>query len=343
MEEAASVPRVDVEFNTGRRRHDLGRNSRGSSGHRMAHLHHALGHFSQLRYPATGLWRHIRCALHRCIWTVGCFQTGTWLCVADSPCSLPVWLYPQIVTLFVVLGCVYAQSWSVFTALRALQGLFGTVPQVIGLPIIHDMYAPHEWPRYINIWGTTFLVGPFLFPALAGYILQGTGSWRDCFKVLTGFYGFSTLMILAFGYETYYNRSTGVQQTNRVKSFLGIGNTNLPKAKTLSESTINIIKLTFTLPILLVGLSTMINFTWPIGITTTVDAFVRAPPYLFGNVSDAPSVLLVSSARFWASALDTSSMNGSTTDLVESERPTGAVNTDCTVYGSRSAAWCVAC
>ncbi|KIX94741.1 uncharacterized protein Z520_09431 [Fonsecaea multimorphosa CBS 102226] len=205
----------------------------------------------------------------------------------DAYGRLPVWLFPQVVTLFVVLGCVYAQSWSVFTALRALQGLFGTVPQVIGLPIIHDMYAPHEWPRYINIWGTTFLVGPFLFPALAGYILQGTGSWRDCFKVLTGFYGFSTMLILAFGYETYYNRSTGVQQTNRIKSFFGIGNTNLPKAQTLAESTINIVKLTFTLPILLVGLSTMINFTWPIGITTTVDAFVRAPPYLFGNVADA--------------------------------------------------------
>ncbi|KIW21288.1 hypothetical protein PV08_01868 [Exophiala spinifera] len=190
-------------------------------------------------------------------------------------------------TLFVVLGCVYAESWSVFTALRSLQGLFGTVPQVIGLPIIHDMYAPHEWPRYINIWGTTFLVGPFLFPAIAGYILEGTGSWRDSFKVLTGFYGLSTLMILAFGYETYYNRSTGFQQTNRIKSLLGIGNTNLPKAKTLSESSINIIKLTFTLPLLLIGLSTMINFTWPIGITTTIDTFVRAPPYLFDNVEDA--------------------------------------------------------
>ncbi len=201
--------------------------------------------------------------------------------------SLPVWLIPQIVTLFVVLGCVYAESWSVFTALRALQGLFGTVPQVIGLPIIHDVYAPKDWPFYINIWGTTFLVGPFLFPALAGYILDGTDSWRDCFKVLTGLYGFSTLLILAFGYETYYNSSIGTQPSSRVKNFLGIGNTKLPKARTLSDSTVNLIKLTLTVPILLVGLSTMINFTWPIGITTTVDSFVRAPPYLFNNVQDA--------------------------------------------------------
>ncbi|EXJ61901.1 hypothetical protein A1O7_02332 [Cladophialophora yegresii CBS 114405] len=207
----------------------------------------------------------------------------------DAYGRLPVWLYPQIITLGVVLGCVYAQSWSVFTALRALQGLFGTVPQVIGLPIIHDMYSPDEWPRYINIWGTTFLVGPFLFPALAGYILDGSDSWRDCFKVLTGFYGFSTLLILAFGYETFYNGATSTQSNSsrRIKSFFGVGNTNLPKSSTLAASTLNLIKLTFTPPILLVGLSTMINFTWPIGITTTVDSFVRAPPYLFDDVEDA--------------------------------------------------------
>lgn len=204
-----------------------------------------------------------------------------------TTCSAPIWLWPQVITLFCILGCVYAQSWSVFTALRALQGLFGTVPQVIGLPIIHDMYAPRDWPRYINIWGTTFLVGPFLFPAIAGYILEGTGSWRDCFKVLTAFYGLSTILILTLGRETFYDKSTGTQQTNRVKAFFGIGNTNLPKGSTIASSTVNIIKLIFTPSLLLVGVSTMINFTWPIGITTTIDSFVRAPPYLFGNVADA--------------------------------------------------------
>ncbi|RMD41466.1 hypothetical protein DV735_g3635, partial [Chaetothyriales sp. CBS 134920] len=205
----------------------------------------------------------------------------------DAYGRLPIWLWPQVITLFVVLGCVYAESWSVFTALRSLQGLFGTVPQVIGLPIIHDMYAPKDWPRYINIWGTTFLVGPFLFPAIAGYILAGTGSWRDSFSVLAALYGFSTILILVFGRETFYNKVTGTQQTNRVKAFLGIGNTELPKGRTLTSSTVNIVKLVFTPPLLLVGISTMVNFTWPIGITTTIDSFVRAPPYLFNDVEDA--------------------------------------------------------
>lgn len=31
----------------------------------------------------------------------------------------------------------------------------------------------------------------------------------------------------------------------------------------------------------------MINFTWPIGITVTVDSFIRAPPYLMDNIAAA--------------------------------------------------------
>lgn len=185
-----------------------------------------------------------------------------------------------------MIGCCFAQSWDVFTALRSLQGLFGTVPQVIGLPIIHDMYHPVDWPRKINIWGTTFLVGPFLGPALAGYILGGS-NWRISFGVLAALYFVSSCMILIFAQETYYNKATKTQQTNRVKALFGIGNTNLPKATTLSASTIKLIKLIFTPPILLVGIATMVNFTWPIGITTTIDSFVRAPPYLFNDVQDA--------------------------------------------------------
>ena len=51
-----------------------------------------------------------------------------------------------------VLGATLSQNWDTFTAFRALQGLFGTVPQVIGLPIIYDMFEREDWPRMINIW-----------------------------------------------------------------------------------------------------------------------------------------------------------------------------------------------
>lgn len=54
--------------------------------------------------------------------------------------------------MFMVLGATLSTDFATFTVFRSLQGLFGTVPQVIGLPIIHDMYSPEEWPRMINIW-----------------------------------------------------------------------------------------------------------------------------------------------------------------------------------------------
>ena len=41
-----------------------------------------------------------------------------------------------------VLGAALSKDYDTFTAFRSLQGLFGTIPQVVGLPIIHDMYRP---------------------------------------------------------------------------------------------------------------------------------------------------------------------------------------------------------
>ena len=205
----------------------------------------------------------------------------------DAYGRLPLWLWPQVLTLGVVIGCCFAQSWTTFTALRSLQGLFGTVPQVMGLPIIYDMYSPTEWPRMINIWGTTFLVGPFLGPAIAGYLLEAV-PWRGDFGVLAGLYGLSTILILLCGRETYYDKDVNVQQTDKLMAFLGIGNTKLPKVSTITTRSINIVKLAFfTLPLLLVGISSMINFFWPIGITTTIDAFLHAPPYLMSNIAGA--------------------------------------------------------
>jgi MFS family permease len=55
---------------------------------------------------------------------------------------LPLWLWPQVITTFMVLGATLSKNYDTFTTFRSLQGVFGTVPQVVGLPIIHDMYDP---------------------------------------------------------------------------------------------------------------------------------------------------------------------------------------------------------
>ncbi|KAH8432916.1 putative MFS transporter [Aspergillus melleus] len=199
---------------------------------------------------------------------------------------LPVWLWPQLITTFMVLGATLSTNYDTFTAFRSLQGLFGTVPQVVGLPIIHDMYDPEEWPHMINIWGTTFLIGPFLGPAIAGYI--GAGSdWKTSFGILTLFYGLSTILILLFGYETYFVRGQECQRNSRILSMFGIKNHNLPVFSTITYWSKTLVVYIFKAPLLLTGIATMVNFCWPIGITVTVSTFVAQPPYLFDMVESA--------------------------------------------------------
>ncbi|KAF7590646.1 hypothetical protein BBP40_002598 [Aspergillus hancockii] len=56
--------------------------------------------------------------------------------------GLPAWLWPQFIAPFMVLGATLSNDYGTFNASQSLQGLFGTVPLVVGLPIIHDMYRP---------------------------------------------------------------------------------------------------------------------------------------------------------------------------------------------------------
>ena len=152
--------------------------------------------------------------------------------------------------MLMVLGATLSNDWSTFTAFRSVQGLMGTVPQVIGLPIIHDIYHPAEWPRMINIWGTAFLLGPFIGPAIAGYIGAAT-NWRVSFGVLTALYGLSTGMVLILGRETYY--APDKQPGSRFGSYFGVGNTDLPKLPTLALWCRNVVAYIFKLPLLLTG------------------------------------------------------------------------------------------
>ncbi|BAE58752.1 unnamed protein product [Aspergillus oryzae RIB40] len=148
-----------------------------------------------------------------------------------------------------VLGATLSNDYGTFTAFRSLQGLFGTVPQVVGLPIIHDMYRPE---------------GPFIGPALAGYIGAGS-NWKVSFGILTVFYGISTILIFVFGYETYFVKGRQCQRNSRLQSILGIKNHNLPVGRTLGYWTKLLAIYIFKLPLLLTGIATMVNFCWPIG------------------------------------------------------------------------------
>ncbi|GFF52093.1 hypothetical protein IFM46972_09453 [Aspergillus udagawae] len=158
---------------------------------------------------------------------------------------LPVWLWPQFITTFMVLGATLSNNYSTFIAFRSLQGFFGTIPQVVGLPIIHDIYEQKG-------------------PALAGYIGAGS-NWKVSFGILTAFYALSTILIFLFGRETYYARGQQCQRNSRLQSMFGIKNHNLPVGRTLAYWTKILAIYIFKLPLLLTGIATMVNFCWPIG------------------------------------------------------------------------------
>jgi MFS family permease len=76
---------------------------------------------------------------------------------------------------------------------------------VIGLTIIHDMFFFHERTRKINFWAFSFLIGPYLGPFIAGFLIQKI-NWRQDFGVLAAFHGFAIILIVLFGDETLYDR-----------------------------------------------------------------------------------------------------------------------------------------
>lgn len=199
----------------------------------------------------------------------------------------PTWFWSQFITLGMVTGATLAPSFNSYVAFRSLQGLFGTVPQVIGLPIIHDMYGREYWARMINIWDTTFLVGPYLGPGISGYLTNAMG-WRGVSAVLVALYAVSTILVLLFGRETYYNPNAGLTRSpGLVESITARGGGIALQRASLAPTARELVIYIFKVPMLLVGIAAMVNSTWPIGITVTVDSFIRAPPYLMNNTAAA--------------------------------------------------------
>lgn len=118
------------------------------------------------------------------------------------------------------------------------------------------------------------MVGPFLGPAIAGYIGAGT-NWRDSFGVLTALYGLSTLMVLAFGRETYYVPDKPA--SFRLGEYFGIGNTGLPKRSTLGYWCRTVAVYVFKFPLLMTGFAILVTFTWPIGKLSFLMETFQAP------------------------------------------------------------------
>ncbi|KAF2397897.1 MFS general substrate transporter [Trichodelitschia bisporula] len=203
---------------------------------------------------------------------------------------LPVLFWSQFLSCIVVIGAACSTSYAGFFACRTLQGFFNTAPQVIGLTIVHDMFFFHERTRKINIWGASYLIGPYLGPFIAGFLIQKI-SWQKDFGVLAAFYGFSTLLIIIFGDETLYDRDpahrkprpTGIK--GRIELLTGIAGLRATGRPTVGTVFKDLAAMAWLPNIVVPAIWLFIVFIWAIGITTSVTQFVKPPPYLFTDTA----------------------------------------------------------
>ncbi|KAK7516916.1 major facilitator superfamily domain-containing protein [Phyllosticta citriasiana] len=204
--------------------------------------------------------------------------------------SLPVLFWSQFLTLIFTVGCTVAASYGSFTTMRAFQGLFGAAPQVIGMSMIHDMFFFHERARKINLWAASFLIGPYLGPFFSTLIILKL-NWRPDFAVLCGFYILSTIMVILFGDETLFDRTSPAEQkpktwARHLSLLIGIEGARIsgrPGLWTVFKHQCSLLARPhlffptafFVMPITM----------WTIGIVSTITQFVLPPPYEFGYVA----------------------------------------------------------
>ncbi|KAL9095797.1 MAG: hypothetical protein Q9165_001794 [Trypethelium subeluteriae] len=201
---------------------------------------------------------------------------------------LPVLFWSQFLSCVMVIGASQASGYAGFTACRTLQGFFNTAPQVIGLSVVHDMFFFHERTIRINLWAFSFVFGPFLAPMLSAFAIEGI-SWRACYGILAGLYGFSALVLVFFGDETLYDRknpqpqhSNTVGGANRFLLLVGYHGAKAQGRPTIWSVSKHIAELQFKPQILLTtACFMMLLFMWSIGIITTVPQFIVPPPYSF--------------------------------------------------------------
>lgn len=198
---------------------------------------------------------------------------------------LPVLFWSQALALIMIIAATFSPSYASFTAFRALQGFFGTAPQVIGLTMIHDMFFFHQHAVKINIWAFCFVIGPYVGPFISSWLLIKLG-WEADMGVLAGFYGFSTCLVIILGKETLYDRennrvpTAGASRISLLTGVAGVKATGMPKMMDVFK---HLFELLICPQLLLPCLFVCIQFMWAIGIVTTITQFIKPPPYSLNN------------------------------------------------------------
>ncbi len=97
------------------------------------------------------------------------------------------------------LGCIFAPTFAILVAARALQGVAAAGARVISLSIVRDVHAGAKMARIMSLITMVFMAVPMLAPNL-GHIVLLVASWRWIFVVLVVF-GLAMALWVAFRLE----------------------------------------------------------------------------------------------------------------------------------------------
>ena len=220
--------------------------------------------------------------------SVMCGVSGIlWMPLLNAWGRMPVLFWTSVLGLFFTLGATLATDFETHYAMRALQSLFQSVGQTIGLAFVKDCFFFHEHARKIGIWYAIFITSPFLSPLLGNFIIGTLGEWRVIFWLVFSWSGFLVCMILVFGDETFYNRGVPLDRQparnpghyNRLLRVTGIwqirNHSNYFATILSSYSRLAAVFLKPVIPITMIFYAGI--FMWFIGITITSSILLETP------------------------------------------------------------------
>ncbi|KAF5351077.1 hypothetical protein D9756_008452 [Leucocoprinus leucothites] len=198
---------------------------------------------------------------------------------------LPVLFWSQLLALGFLVGCTFAPTLKVFTAMRCLTAFFGTAPQVTGLYVVTDLYPFHLQARKLNLWTMGFIVSPFISPFLFGFLVART-TWRWAYGIGSLYGLFVVLIIVFFGEETIYDRTvrptipepetTGLRY--RIETLTGITGWKMAKYRvSWWQSTVAILHVLWRPHLFFVLVFEAMLFGFGIGVNVTNVVFLGTP------------------------------------------------------------------
>lgn len=173
---------------------------------------------------------------------------------------------------------------------RLFSGFGSTVPSVMGVRVLTDMFFIHERGRVFSIFHLVFLFGPVGGPTVGGFI-AAKHNWPNMFWWTDGLLIFTLICMFCFLHETGYERDGGEPYPEKPKSFLANRlATFLPGSRVVPKQSFSHVAKHATMPFLIgaapatiiIGLFAFISFGFQLMLTVIQNVFLQEPIFIGG-------------------------------------------------------------